>query len=108
MTCKEAVKAENYLNCLIKKQTLTKLKRKGKVVTAQSTTSDRCQISIPQQYCWHMVIANIWEDMRRKNKLVVDFRRLQPHFQLNFDKTCFICCEGTLCAVASADKAKQI
>jgi len=105
--CPNLEKAEYHLNYLIRKKALNRLKREGRVVTAQSTTSERSQISIPQQYRWHVVIGNVWSDMRRKNLPSSEFKRLQPHFQMNFDEACFMCSEGTLKVLAAADRKKH-
>ena len=62
---KSFVQAENHLDCLIRAKQLTHLKRLGRVVSAQATTTERSQICVSQQYCWQIMIEAEWEDMRR-------------------------------------------
>ena len=64
---KSFVKAENHLDYLIRAKRLTHLKRLGRVVSYQATTTERSQICVSQQYRWHMMIEAEWEDMRRTN-----------------------------------------
>ena len=44
------VQAENHLNYLIRAKWLTHLKRLGRVVSAQATTTERSHICVSQQY----------------------------------------------------------
>ena len=46
---------------------MTHLKRVGRVVSDQATTTKQSQICVSQQYHWHMMIEAEWEDMRRTN-----------------------------------------
>ena len=64
---KSFVQAENHLDYLIRAKRLTHLKRLGRVVSAQATTTERSQICVSQQYRWHMMIEEEWEDLRREN-----------------------------------------
>ena len=43
--------ADNHLEYLIREKRLTHLKRLGRVVTAQATTTERSHIFVSQQYC---------------------------------------------------------
>ena len=52
--------AENHLDYLIREKRLTRVKRNGRVITAQATTSERCQISVKQQFRWHFLIESKW------------------------------------------------
>ena len=61
------VQAENHLYYLIWAKRLTRLKRLGRLVSAQAMTTERSHICVSQQYCWHMMIEAEWEDIRQKN-----------------------------------------
>ena len=61
---KSFVQADNHLDSIIWSKRLTHLKRLGRVVSAQATTTERSQISMSQQYRWHTMIEAEWEDMR--------------------------------------------
>ena len=57
------VQAENNLDYLIREKRLAHLKRLGRVVAAQATTTEQTQICVSQQYRWHMMIEAEWEDL---------------------------------------------
>ena len=59
--------AENHLDYLIRMGWLNKLKRNGRVVAAQGTTTERSHISVSQQYYWHCLIESEWKEIRYKN-----------------------------------------
>ena len=63
--CKCLRQAEDHYNYLLQTKRLTKLKRHGRVITAQSITSERSQVSIHQQYRWHILIENLWQNLRK-------------------------------------------
>ena len=42
--------AENHLYCLIKEKWLPNMKRHGRVIKAQATTTERSQICVSRQY----------------------------------------------------------
>ena len=52
--------AKKYIDYLIRNGKLNKLKKNGRVVTAQATTTERSQINIKQQLCRHYLIDNKW------------------------------------------------
>ena len=117
VSCKEAIQlivdlgqcissrsAENRLDYLIRKKKLTGLKRGGRVVTAQSTTTERSQINCEQQLRWYVLIKSEWDFMRNANKLSTLFDNLHEHFQLNLDESCFMCNDGILKIIGSKDK----
>ena len=64
---KSFFQTENHLEYLIWAEWLTHLKRLGRVVADQATTTYRSQICVSQHYRWHMMIEPEWEDLRRKN-----------------------------------------
>ena len=51
-----SLQADNHLDYLIRAKRLTHLKRLGRVVSDQALTTERSQICVSQQYCWHMRI----------------------------------------------------
>ena len=61
--------AENYLDYLIRIKKLGKLKKEGRVITAQATTSERSQINVEQKLRWHYLIEAEWEYLRKVNTL---------------------------------------
>ena len=96
--------AENHFDYLIRTKRLRWLKKGGRVVTAQLTTSERSHVTIGQQYRWHMMIEGEWEELRRTNVPRVLFQRLAPYFQLNLDETCFLCNDGILRIVGDKER----
>ena len=106
--CKYLRQAEDHYNYLLQKKHLTKLKRHGRVITAQSITSERSQVSICKQYWWHILIENLWEDLRKKNKSPPgEFVKKAHYFQINLDESCFIASEGTLKVLADSERKKR-
>ena len=53
--------AENHLDYLIRIVRLDKLKRNGRVVAAQATTTERSQINVAQQHRWRCLIESYWK-----------------------------------------------
>ena len=53
--------AANHLDYLIRTEKLTNLKRNGRIVTAQATTTERSQINVAQQLHWHYHIDSEWQ-----------------------------------------------
>ena len=99
--------AENHLDYLIRKKKLNMLKRNGRIVTAQATTTERCQINKRQQLRWHFLIETEWEHLRHVNTPTQLFVTLHPHFQLNIDETCFMCSEGSLKIIGDANRNRH-
>ena len=77
------------------------------MVSAQATTTERSQIFVSQQYCWHMMIEAEWEDMRRTKSPRDIFIRYAHYFQLNLDENCFLCNEGELKIIGDNDKTRH-
>ena len=77
--------AENHLDYLIWAKRLTHLKRLGRVVSAQATTTEQSHICVSQQYRWHMIIEAEWEDTRRTNLPCDILIRYAHYFQLNLE-----------------------
>ena len=84
---KSFVQAENHLDYLIWSKRLTRLKRLGRVVSAQATTNERSQICVSKHYRWHMMIEAEWEDMRRTNSprdIFIRYAQYEFHIQVIF------------------------
>ena len=77
------------------------------MVTAQVTTTERSNIFVSQQYCWHMMLEAQWEDLRLKNSPRDIFIYFAHYSQLNFDETSFLCNEGELRIIDSNDKPRH-
>ena len=75
--------------------------------SVQATTTERSQISVSQQYRWHMIIEVEWEDMRRTNSPCDIFICYAHYFQLNLDETCFLYNEGELKIIGNKDKPRH-
>ena len=96
--------AENHLDYLIRKKKLPRFKRNGRIITAQATTSERCQINTKQQFRWHFLIESEWAHLRTVNQPTDAFRPVHAHFQVNIDETCFMCCDGVLRILGDGEK----
>ena len=102
--CTSSRSAENHLDYLIRNKRLPNLKRGGRVVTAQSTTTERSQINRQQQLRWHFLIEAEWNFMLKTNLPTQLFANLHEHFQLNLDESCFICNDGHLKILGDGEK----
>jgi hypothetical protein len=94
--CGDRVKATSHFAYLVQNKKLPDLKRDGRVVTAQKTTTKRGWITTEQQVHWHGVIESIWKDQDGTNLPTEEFSPLKPHFACNLDETCVMGCEGTI------------
>ena len=65
--CVSSKSAENHLDYMIRLKRLPGLKRNGRTILAQSTTTERSQINREQQLRWHFLIESEWEYMRKTN-----------------------------------------
>ena len=90
---KSVVQADNHLGYLIWVKRLKILKRLGRVVLDHTTTTEKSQICVSQQYRWHTMIEAEWEDMRQSNSPRDIFIRFAHYFQLNLDETSLLCNE---------------
>ena len=61
------VQVYNQLDYLVQAKRLTHLKRLGRVVTSQATTTEQSQTCVSQQYSLHIMIEVEWEDLRQTN-----------------------------------------
>ena len=66
--------ADNYYCYAVKNNKFPKLKKGGKVSSAQKTTTSRTQVTIQQQHRWHSTIDQVWEQQVETNIPVVDFQ----------------------------------
>ncbi len=105
--CEERGKARNHYAYLVRNKKLPDLKRDGRVVTAQKTTTKRGQITIEQQVRWHGVVESIWRDLDASNLPVEEFHPLKPHFTCNVDETCIMGSEGTLKIIGDGQRKKH-
>ena len=103
---KSFVQAENYLDYLIRVKRLTHMKRLGRVVTDQATTTELSQICVSQQYFWHIMIEVEWEDLRRTNSPRDIYISYAHYFQLNLNENSFLCNEGELRIIGGNDKRR--
>lgn len=99
--------AENHYDYLIRKGKLQDLKRGGRVVKAQKTTTKRCCINAAQQLRWHGLIESIWEEQALLNLPAEDFMGVRAHFMLNLDETCVMASDGNLKVIADGSRKKQ-
>jgi hypothetical protein len=105
--CGDRIKATNHFAYLVRNKKLPDLKRDGRVVTAQKTTTKRGQITIEQQIRWHGVIESIWKDQDGTNLPADEFAPLKPHFTCNLDETCVMGCEGTIKIIGDGGRKKH-
>lgn len=99
--------AENHFDYLIRSGKLQKLKRGGRVIKAQPTTTKRCCINVAQQLRWHGLIDSVWEEQRHLNQPTEeDFVKVSSHFMFNLDETCVVASEGNLRVVADKTHKK--
>mgnify|MGYP001031646604 CR=1 FL=1 len=105
--CGKMKTAENHLEYLVRNNKLPELKKGGRVVTAQATTTKRGQITVEQQLRWHGVIQSMWEEQRRLNIPAVLYLPIQAHFICNVDETSVMACEGTLKVIGDAERKKH-
>ena len=82
---KSFVQAEKHLYYPIQMKRLLHLKRLGRVVESQATTTEQSHICVSQQYRWHMIIEAEWEDTRRTNLPCDILIRYAHYFQLNLE-----------------------
>ena len=65
--CVSSKAAENHLDYLIRLKRLPDLIQNGRIILAQSTTTERSQINREQQLRWQFLIESEWEFMRTNN-----------------------------------------
>ena len=105
--CLNPKTAENHLDFLTRNKRLKKLKNGGSVVSAQKTSTKRCQVTTEQQLRWHTTIDQTLEEMVRLNLPATEFKTVQSHFVGNIDESCVMGNEGTIKVVGAADRKKH-
>jgi hypothetical protein len=95
--------AENHFHYLQRSNKFSRLKRGGRVVVAQKTTTKRSQIRTQSQLRWHSILESVWGEVKRYNNNNYDvtsdkkpFASIMPYFWLNFDETCIIASDGNV------------
>jgi hypothetical protein len=122
--------AENHFDYLIKSKQLNELKRGGRVVAAQATTTNRTAITSQKLLRTHNTTLLAWskqaewngwdnrtceqnlgEDLGmyivRKAKEEEEFMKLKDCFTVNLDESCFMGSEGVLRIIGSAARKKH-
>jgi hypothetical protein len=99
-------KADNHYAYLVRKKLLKGLKRGGRVVSAQKTTTKRSQITVEQQLRWHGTIESVWDEQARLNQPSEEFEVVKEHFTTNLDESNLRGNEGTIKVIASSSKSK--
>ena len=104
--------AENHYDYLTRNKKLPKLKRHGRTVIAQKTTTSRTQIRSEGQLRWHAVLDAVWDDLTKHNVLPPGdarkiFELVKEHFWLNLDETCIQCNDGNIRIVGSKERKTQ-
>ena len=104
--------AENHFHYLQRNNKFPRLKRGGRVVVAQKTTTKRSQIRTESQLRWHSIIESVWGEVKRHNNNNYDimsdkkpFSAIMPYFWLNFDETCIVASDGNV-SVLSGKESK--
>jgi hypothetical protein len=105
--CPTFKQAENHYDFLIREKKLPELKRGGRVVGAQKTTTKRSCVRVEQQLRWHVVIDDVWEAHADVNLPRLDFMKLRAHFMLNLDETGVQLNDGIINIVGSANRKKH-
>ena len=122
--------AENHFDYLIKSKQLNELKRGGRVVAAQATTTNRTAITTQKLLRTHNTTLlawskqaewNSWDNRTceqnlgkdlgtyivRKAKEEEEFMKLKDCFTVNLDESCFMGSEGVLREKGSATRKKH-
>ncbi len=86
---------------------------KNKRCKVQATTSNRTNINVAQQYCWHWAVDEVYEHLRSVNTRLCQstgktFGEVMPDFLIGFDKMCLMSdTNGDLCVFFNADKRSK-
>ena len=83
------------------------MKRGGRLIEDQATTTEQLHICVSQQYRWQIMIEAEWEDLWRTKSPRDIFTCLAYYFQLDLDETFFLCNEGELKVLGSKDKPRH-
>jgi hypothetical protein len=97
---------ENLFDHLIRIKALKGLKRNGRVVAGQKTSTKRLQITVEQQLRWHTTVDDALAELKRLNLPTDEFEVVNEHFIGNFDESCLLGNDGCVKVVASELKSK--
>ena len=100
-------KAANHLDYLIANKFLTKLKKGGRVVSAQATTTNRTAITTEKLLRNHNTFLMALNDVRALNGNSDDFKKMEDFFVLNLDESNFMASEGVIRVIGNIKKKKQ-
>ena len=98
--------AENHYDYLIRQNLLPELKKGGRVVSAQKTSTKRSNMNTEQQLRWHLIVDHLFSELLRLNP-DEEYKPLSAHFVLNLDETCIMSNEGNLRVIGSSLKKKH-
>jgi hypothetical protein len=104
--CVSRKQAENHYGYLVQNCKLSGLKRGGKVVTAQKTTTKRSQITVEQQLRWHTAVDFALAEQQRQNLPAEEFDKVKEHFLCNMDESSLLASDGTVKVIWAAFKSK--
>ncbi len=108
--------AENHIDYLIKSKQFPELKRGGRVVSAQATTTNRTAITTQKLLWTYNTIQLAWAKQAEFNgwnvcpSLLIqneggeDDKKIRDFFTVNLDETCFMASEGLLHVIGSTAK----
>ncbi len=100
-------KAEDHFDYMIRAKMLPALKRGGKTVQAQPTTTNRTATTTEKLLRNHTNFVAGLEMVRDFNNKPDEYTPVEDFFCLNLDETNFMASEGTLRVVGSSKKKKQ-
>ena len=107
MTSSTYVKSLDYYKYLFKHGKMPGLKRSGRVVKAQPTTTKRIQITATQQIRRHTLVDDIWERMRETNLPPDSVVNHMEHFHLNLDESCIMANDRSLMIIGGHERKKH-
>lgn len=100
-------KAEWHLDYLIKNGMLPQLKRGGRVVSSQATTTQRTAITTEKLLRNHTTYEMAIEQLRNLNGNSEEFKAVEDHFHLNCDESNMRANEGVVKVMGNKAKKKQ-
>ena len=81
------------------------------IVKAESTTSKRCAITVPQQWRWHQAVNEGFDFLRRTNTGTTPngqtFGEVMPHFIVGGDEACLLASNGEVKVIGDKEKSKH-
>ena len=98
--------SENYYDYLVKHKMLPQLKRDGRVVSAQPTTTNRTAITTEKLLRNHNNFEVAMNEVRALNDNSEEFKNVEDYFNINLDESNFMACNGQLKVIGSKEKRK--